>query len=240
VLVIFAIAKGRMGTGSERDPGGTSRVSESRQSAPPPSPTPPQAQESVAPAALEASAKLFRVGAQGDERLLSGARIGPGDHLQMEFQSPERVYLYVLDQDQAGHAFVLFPAPGLDGGNPLAGGAQHRLPGTQGGKTATWEVSSPGGKEQVLAIAARAPLKELEREIARFPRASASQPVVYGRVSDSTLLAVRGIGRIGVVDGAPASAGKPGFARALRQIPGSGSSTGGVWTWTIEMENPAR
>jgi len=201
-----------------------------RQTQPTPPPSPPAAEP------LTATARLFRETGGGSEALADGARVSPGDGLYMRFEAPERVWLYVLDEDEHGVTSVLYPAPGLDGGNPLEGEQFHRLPGTRDGKVFDWQVTSAGGHESVIAIASKAPIPELESDIAGFPHADHQRPVVYGHVGARTLERLRGI--TGVVQQESLPSGPPhGLSSALQRL-GNTSASPDVWMWQIRLANP--
>jgi predicted Ser/Thr protein kinase/TolB-like protein len=112
---------------------------------------------------------LFRQRAEGGERLQPGERVRPGDRLFMEIQSPEKMYLYVINEDEKGQSYLLFPLSGLDLGNPLPAGTLHRLPGTRGGQPISWSVMSAGGRETFLVIASREPLRNLQNIVTAPP-----------------------------------------------------------------------
>jgi TolB-like protein len=101
---------------------------------------------------------LFRQRPEGGERLQPGERVRPGDHLFMEIQSPEEMYVYIINADSKGQSYILFPLRGLDSGNPLPAGRLHRLPGQQ----MSWRVRTAGSRETFLVIASREPLRNLQ------------------------------------------------------------------------------
>ena len=82
-----------------------------------------------------------------------------GDHVFLEFESGEDLYVYVLNEDSEGERFLLFPFLGATASNPLPGGRSHRLPGVD----QDWEASPGGGEDWVCVLASRRPLEELEQ-----------------------------------------------------------------------------
>ncbi len=190
----------------------------------------------VLPSDLKVEASLYRAGEALEERLGPGAAVEPGDHLFLEILASHDVHVYVFDEDEAGSAFVLFPLPELDLGNPLPGGQRHRLPGSLHERPKHWLVSSAGGRESVLVIASREPLPALAQEIERTPKAEIGEPFeMDGRRVEETL---RGIGHVADA-GAPT---EPGGRRTLSSVIAgisSGRSPGvGIWVWQIDLENP--
>lgn len=145
-------------------------------------------------APLRVDARLFRERGGRPEALAGGALIRPGDRLYCTVSSPEPLFVYVLNEDQAGQAFALFPLPGFDLANPLPPGQLHRLPGRRDGMAQDWVVTSSGGRETVLLVGAREPIPSLEREMASWRQASSGRPVERD-TGGST--AVRGIGGLG-------------------------------------------
>lgn len=193
-----------------------------------------QVRSSKGPVAVDAA--FFRLKPGAEERLEPGGRVGPGDRLFLEVQSPQPTYMYVLNADERGEVFVLFPA-GLDLANPLAPGVRHRLPGRAAGEQMTWEVTSAGGREKFLVIASRQPLDDLERDIARIPRAEQGRPVAYAQVSPESLQTLRGVGGL-----TPAPSSGAGAADRLsdlaRSLSTAAATESGMWTWEIDLENP--
>src|SRR5262245_27083147 len=97
-------------------------------------------------------ASLFRRSPEATERLVPGERVAPGDELFMEIKGSRRLYAYVINEDDQGKAFLLFPLPGTEFSNPLAAGRSRRLPGNREGKDVFWQVTSAGGEEHFLVI----------------------------------------------------------------------------------------
>ncbi len=149
--------------------------------------------------------RLRVVRGEREIELASGALVRVGDRLRLELSSSEAAHVYVFDEDERGAFFVLFPLPGFEPRNPLAGGATHVLPGTSGGVERAWVVTSAGGTETLLVVRSREPLAELEALCAREPMASdalASSAALA--LDDSTRSRVlRGIGGVTALARAP-------------------------------------
>jgi len=186
--------------------------------------------------ALAATASLYRHTDTGDERLFPGAKIAVGDHLFMKLSGSDSMFVYVVDEDDAGTIFVLFPNPSLSPTNPLAPSLDHRLPERMGGKIADWIVTSSGGKETITVIANRRSVPELEHEIDRLPKASADRPIQYADVKPS---AFRGIGGI-EIESSPATGYVPrSVSDALRKLAEKHRGVDEPWIWQEELEAPA-
>ncbi len=176
-------------------------------------------------------AALFRSSqTQERERLEPGARLALGDHLTFEFQASAALHVYVINEDEEGHAYALFPLPGGDLENPLAGGTMHVLPG--GGKS--WIVDSPGGREHLMVLASPTRLAEFESEMSALARPG--QTAVP--IPENAKMRLRGIG--GLADAPVASDGKPAghlFEMAQR-LASRSEVVHGVWLRRIELLNP--
>ena len=183
---------------------------------------------------VEAALYRVRANASSHERLEPGARLDLGDRLTLEFNASAPLLVYVIDEVDAGHAYALFPLPGLDQGNPLQPGTTHVLPGSREGRNLSWKVDTPGGREHLLVVASPARLVEFEAEmnaLARPGQVAVSIPE-YAKVH------LRGIGGL-----AESSAGSPGrSARPLfemaEQLASRSEVVNGVWVRRIELENP--
>ncbi|HEX5044894.1 MAG TPA: serine/threonine-protein kinase [Candidatus Polarisedimenticolaceae bacterium] len=103
--------------------------------------------------------------------LPAGAVLRRGDRLALELALRRPAYVYVVDRDARGSEIALFPLEGLDLENPLPAGADHRLPGTIGGKPYSWEVTTEGGAETLMVVVSRDRLPELEAAMGRTVRA---------------------------------------------------------------------
>jgi eukaryotic-like serine/threonine-protein kinase len=147
---------------------------------------------------LVADARLMLDLVDGPIALEDGASIAPGDHLYLEIEADTPVHIYVANEDETGAVFTLFPVPGLDIENPIPAG-HHRLPGTIGGAANDWQVTSAGGAETFLVVAASRPVPEIERRIAEWAVASADRVVATNPEDGPTL---RGVGGLSAAPGA--------------------------------------
>jgi hypothetical protein len=73
--------------------------------------------------AYDVEASFLRNGEAGATRLSSGDRVRPGDWLTLEVRATRDVWVYVLDEDERGEQYLLFPQPSFDQANPLVAGA---------------------------------------------------------------------------------------------------------------------
>ena len=182
-----------------------------------------------------ASVKLFRVGEAGPEELLPGSRIQPGDQLYMQVYGSHPMYVYVVNEDEAGVANVLFPSQYFDEKGPLVDHVVHRLPGTRQGERMDWQVTSAGGRERILVVASRSRQMEIEDELKKVPPAAPGTEVRYARLGASAKERLesltRGIG--GVVADPKAGSHSGSLEGVARKV-----STSDVWLWEMSLQNP--
>lgn len=183
---------------------------------------------------FDVDAEFYRLGANVEERLQDGGRVRPGDQLFLELQSSTDLHVYVLNEDERGAVFVLFPLPDLDLQNPLSSGVRHRLPGTMNGDASYWDVTSVGGREVLLVIASRGPLDYLESELARLPRARSG---AVPELADPSLVPkLRGIG--GLSRPEPQGESSAPTGDVARQMVIRAGSRGDIWIWQLQLSNP--
>jgi hypothetical protein len=189
------------------------------------------------PLAIEAT--LFQRGEIADRPLSNGDKVRTDDQLYLEITTTEPAHLYVLEQDEEGRAYVLFPLPGGDLRNPISPGAKQRLPGKLEGAAVNWKVSSAGGREAFLVVASRRRLAELEDLLSGIEPASFGLPVD----ATSTMVAAlrRGIGGL-EKEPSPSQAGPPfGMLReALTRLAAGQRSTEQIWLREIILQNPGK
>ena len=163
--------------------------------------------------AFQLNVGLYRTG--DATALRTGDRLEVGDALHLRLDGNEApLWLYLVNEDDHGQVYRLFPLDGVEPSNPLPAG-DLRLPGRIEGVEQDWLVTSEGRTESFLWVASRAPLPELETALAGLEGASANrQPR-----RPSTALPLRGVGGLG----ASVDATAPGTLTALREIALAGS-----------------
>ncbi|MGH7726937.1 MAG: serine/threonine-protein kinase [Candidatus Eiseniibacteriota bacterium] len=205
----------------------------------PASPSSPSSPAPVTTYAVQAS--FLRHDARGEARLVSGDRVKPGDRLSLEFHATRAAWVYVLDEDERGERYLLFPQPLFDTPNPLAADSVYRLPGAIGGRDQGWTVTSRGGREYLLVVASPEPVSELEAELHRLPAPRPGRPIEYATVGETSVERLRGIGGVSPVPSGPSrpAGPTPAFAR-FRALAGREGEVSGVWVRQISLENPTR
>jgi len=182
---------------------------------------------------LSAAATLFRKRTGKETAIETGSQVTTGDDLYLTISVTDTACVYVLNEDENGHVYVLFPLRGADKINPLAPGT-HRLPGHLGGKPINWQVTSPGRKERLVLVASRTPLRPLEDAIAKFPAAQLRTVPSYGELGPATLDHLRGVGAVSV-DSA-AERGGSRLETLLSWLHSLDPVT--VWIRELELTNP--
>jgi serine/threonine protein kinase len=188
----------------------------------------------------DVSASFIRRGPGGDTHLETGDRIGPGDRVRLEFHSTRPVWVYVLDADERGATYVLFPQPMFDRRNPLPRDSIIVLPGRREGHETAWTVTSRGGREHLLVVASPGPVAELEAELAQLPAPAPGRPVQYARIETRAVERLRGIGGVSEIpsSGSPQRP-SPLFDR-IRALAGGEQAVRGTWVRQVVLENPLR
>ena len=109
-------------------------------------------------------------------RLGNGSAVAPGELLFLNLNLSQEAYIYLVNQDEKGEAFVLFPLPEQELTNPIPVG-QHQLPGLQRGVEVFFQVLNAGLREHFLLYVSPTRLVELESLLAAIPRAEPGRPV---------------------------------------------------------------
>lgn len=182
----------------------------------------------VAAAPLTARTALYRSRGGARETLSPGALVHPGDALFLELQCAEPSHVYVLNEDEAGEVFVLFPISGLDLQNPLAAKTWHRLPGSHSGTPQDWVVTGGQGRESFLVVASREPLSSLEEVLDRFTPATPGHPISYVSLDPRLLLGSRGVGALQAADPATEEAASPILSALSRRLTESAQDPSGL------------
>ena len=200
---------------------------------------------SVAPAAVPTdtytvSAALYKFSRSKAVRLAAGDRVAPGDTLALRIQSSRPVYVYVVNEDEHGESYLLFPLQGQESSNPLAAERPHELPGQQAGQETQWQVTSAGGREHFVVFASPSQMSIFDELLSSLPRPVAGRPISRPLVPQSLVSRLRGVG--GLVPRAQPS--MPANARVLFTMAtplGTGPETvRGVWVRQVWLENPGK
>jgi len=199
---------------------------------------PAQAGAPAAPApTYQIDTALYTMRDAGATRLRFGDHVAPGDKLFAQLRVSAPTYVYIVNEDDRGDSFLLFPLPGQAAENPISPGEPTRVPGTRGGDV-SWEITSAGGREHFLIFASPERLQAFEDLFATLPRPSFDRPAVSARLSDQTVSKLRGVGGLAA---APAPQTSARLATIFTSPLGDREETAqGLWVRQLTVENPAR
>jgi serine/threonine protein kinase len=191
-------------------------------------------------AAYDVSASFLKRGAHGDRHLESGDRVGPGDRISLEFRSTRPVWVYVINADERGESYLLFPQPLFDRHNPLPAESSLVLPGTRRGHENAWTVTSRGGREHLLVVANPAPVPELEAEVSRLAAPVPNAAVHDTRMGANTMERLRGMGGLSEISNSPPLTDPSRLLERIRSLAGREEGVHGTWVRQVVLENPLR
>ncbi len=173
-----------------------------------------------------------------DVKLEPGARLALGDRLSLHLQTSVPVHVYVVNEDEMGDSYLLFPLKGRTAENPVPGGTMHRLPGTHPTERLSWRVTSAGIREHFLIFVSPEPSTDFDRLFSSLPPPAPDGPLAV-KIPGAAVDTLRGIG--GLVS-TPVHADQgmrhiPAYATAL---PASEETARGLWVRQIAFENPGK
>jgi hypothetical protein len=178
---------------------------------------------------------VYRERASKEQRLRPGEAVAPGDGLFVKLRVSVPAYVYIVNEDDQGESYLLFPLPGQAITNPLPAGVSNRIPGTRDAEV-NWKVSSAGGQEHFLVFASPERQPVFEEMFANLPRPEPGRPVRPRRLGSESLSRLRSVG--GLTSPAPK-------ANALRlaqmfRIPLSETeeTARGLWIRQLTVDNP--
>jgi eukaryotic-like serine/threonine-protein kinase len=184
-------------------------------------------------------AAFYRLDGKTDVRLTPGARVAKDDELTLRIQSSVPVYAYVVNEDDRGESYLLFPLPDQQLTNPLPAGTRHEIPGIVNGEQVRWRVSSAGGREHFLIfVTPDEPLPGFERMFASLPRPRFGEPVIAQAMPHELVGALRGVG--GLSRAAPAGASARLADQFAVPLAEREEIARGVWVRQLTLENPVR
>jgi len=218
---------------SQRAPGAGARADGARAGALAPA-------SPLAASAFTVSASAYR-GASQRERLANGARVAPGDSISIAITASESLFAYVINEDDRGEAYLLFPSDEYQPRNPLVPGVEHHLPGTRRGRVAYWEITTAGGREHLLLVASRERLVTFENAalgLARPTREGVSAPAP-APIDAQAMIELRGMGGFVEENGsASARALSKSLFEMAEPLRNESESVRGVWIRKLTLEIP--
>lgn len=169
-------------------------------------------------------------------RLDPGASVAPGDRLSLQIAASTPLHVFVVNEDDQGESYLLFPLPGQGLANPLPANERHRLPGRRGDDSVYWQVTSTGGREHFLVFASPEPPTALARLLESLPRPALDSPVSAQRLPEDALLTLRGVG--GLVQ-KPAGAAPRLADLTAAALLNRREEVSGMWVRELTLHNPA-
>jgi len=229
VLVLLAAIVGLVAPWRDRDRGATPNAPDNASEAG--APTTP-------PGSYSVDAAVYREVDGVDQKLEPGASLSIGDRLALHLRTSVPAYVYVVNEDEMGDSFLLFPIKGRTNPNPLRGGTPHRLPGSGANERVSWTVTSAGIREHFLIFVSPEPSPTFDRLFGSLPAPAPEAPLAV-KIPSAAVDTLRGIG--GLVS-TPVHADQgmrhiPTYATALAA---SEETARGLWVRQIAFENPAK
>jgi len=184
-------------------------------------------------------AAVYRERDGREDRLRPNASVQPGDRLSLQLQASTPTHVYVVNEDDRGASFLLFPLPGQALTNPLPAGSPTRLPGDRDGTRLYWQVTSAGGREHFLIFASPEPMAAFERMFAALPRPALHAPVESAPLSHDDVGLLRGVG--GLVSRPAQTSGDSRLTeRFTTELAQTAETAHGLWVRQITFVNPPR
>jgi eukaryotic-like serine/threonine-protein kinase len=192
---------------------------------------------SAADSSYQIDAALYRVRGTTETRLRPGGRIAPGDNLFAKIRVSVPAYVYIVNEDDLGESFLLFPLAGQTLGNPLVPGTTHRIPGAEGNEEINWQVTSAGGREHFLIFASPEQLPAFDKMFAVLPKPERGRQVQNARLSQEMVRRLRSVGGL-----TSSAVEQTAAGRLTVQFPtplGDSEETArGLWVRQFTVENP--
>ena len=186
-------------------------------------------------------ASFFKRTAETATVLANGDRVRPGERLSLQIRASRASHVYVLNEDDRGERYLLFPQPRFDTRNPLPADSNVTLPGAIGTAEQAWTVTSAGGREHFLVVVSPEPVAELEAELATLAPASPGRPIEYAHVSSGAVELLRGVGGVSQLPrSAPAVPRRQRAFAEFKALAGRESAVQGTWVRQFVLENPDR
>jgi eukaryotic-like serine/threonine-protein kinase len=202
---------------------------------------PPIAEAPLAQSATyQIDTAVFRASDDGQElRLRSGARVAPSDKLFVEVRTSVPAYVYIVNEDERGASYLLFPMPGLDATNPLPAGKTNRLPGIRQNEEVYWQVDRAGGREHFLIFASPERLAAVEGSLASLPHPEVGKPIQSLPLPKEAITTLRSVGGLATAAPNPETQSAGRLTQQYRTPLENGEATAsGLWVRQLTLENP--
>ena len=170
-------------------------------------------------------ARMFRTRNGVETPLTAGTELALGDMVSLRVEASKEVYVYVLNTDDAGKTFRLFPLADHQPDNPLAPSKEHRLPGDVG---TNWSVSSAGGREHFVIMVNPVRVDAVEAFVRSIPGAAEGR--TGATISTRDIGELRSVGGL-VKDKTTATASAPSLLwfEEASELTGQRETVSGPW-----------
>ena len=232
VMVALQVAR----SPSNQTTGGAQPASMQAAAAAPAAAAPAATAPAATPETYQVAAAFYAVRNDRPVRLTTGSAVAPGDQMFFTIDVSRTVFVYVVNQDDKGESYLLFPLPNVEPVNPVPAGTGIRLPGSIDSQHYNWVVTSPGGRDHFFVYVSPERLTDLEQLLAAVPRAQVGRPVTSVPLSRSALEKFRSVGGLTT----SGSAKNPVTLSELPALPDGQQTVTGLWARRITFENPAK
>jgi eukaryotic-like serine/threonine-protein kinase len=197
----------------------------------PASPPPPAA---VKPS-YTVKAVLLRSRNGAETPITAGTPLGAGDQLAMRIEASTEVHVYVINADDAGKAFRLYPLPEHGLTNPLRPSTAHRLPADE----KNWVVTSEGGREHFMVMVSPTRDETADAIFRAIPAVTSELP--RQSISRSSIGVLRSVGGLASMT-SEAKATEPSWVwfDDFRELTGQQETTSGAWVRRLIVQGSAR
>lgn len=203
-----------------------------------------QAIEAPVPVSTAPQLNAYRVSAafyafrDGKEiELAAGSTVSPGDRLFLTLDVSTPVFTYVINQDEKGESYLLFPLPGQELTNPVRTGS-NRIPGSGNGDKLYWQVTSAGGREHFYLFVTPERLTAFEQMLTALPHAELGKPVLSAPLSRDAIGILRGVG--GLVEADKSASPDPSQFGNTEALSSGPHNANGLWARRITFDNPVK
>jgi serine/threonine protein kinase len=211
----------------------------------PPSPAGSASEHPATPGSYRIETALYRESNGQGIRLRYGAQVAPGAGIFAEIRSSVPTYVYVVNEDEQGESYLLFPMPGQAVSNPLPADKVTRLPGVQSNQEYYWQVDKAGGREHFIIFASPQPLGDFEQQMfARLPHPEIAKPVQSVPLNREALVTLRSVGGlVSAVAGASVADSETRRTGLLTKtfttpLSDEEETANGLWVRQLTVENP--
>jgi eukaryotic-like serine/threonine-protein kinase len=204
----------------------------------PPAPTQPA--PAVAGGSYTIDTALYREAGGQEIRLRPGARVEPGDKLFAEVRASVPTFVYIVNEDERGGAYLLFPLPGQSLKNPLPAGTANRLPGVRDNKEIRWQVDKAGGREHFFIFASPERVSVFEQMFAKLPHPEAGKPIQNATLSRASVGMLRSVGGLAPAADSNQLNSGPLTEEFSTPLGDTTETARGVWIRQLTLDNPAR